>query len=83
MAHKTDLEKITDITLKEAFFIILERLNLEENYYLDPDKTKTYYDRLTVINKKKPTMEEIKKELLKYKNELIDCEKEKMKIFNR
>ena len=83
MAHKTELEKITDITLDDAFFDIIERLDLQENYYLDPDETKTYYDRLIVINKKKPSLEEMVKELLNYKNELIECEKAKMKIFNR
>jgi hypothetical protein len=80
MAHKTDLEIITEITLNDAFFNIIERLNLQENYYLDPDETKTYYDRLIVINKKKPSLDEMNKELVKYKEELINLEGTKLKL---
>lgn len=81
MALKTDLEKITEIKLKDAFFIIIERLNLANYYYLNPDESKPYYDRLIVINKDKPSLEEMEKELLNYKNELLQLEKEKLKIF--
>ena len=81
MPLKTDLEKITEIKLEDAFFIIIERLNLVNYYYLSPDKSKSYYDRLIVINKDKPPLKEMEKELLNYKNELIQLEKEKLKIF--
>mgnify|MGYP003137890672 CR=1 FL=1 len=83
MAFKTDLEKITEITLKDAFFIIIERMDLVNHYYLDPDEKKTYYNRLIIINKDKPKLDEMEKELLNYKKELIELEKAKMKIFKK
>ena len=82
MAIKTDLEKISEIQLKDVFFILIERMGLVPHYFLDPDEKKNYYDRLIIINKKKPTLKEFNDELVKYKNELLDLEKEKLKILH-
>ena len=82
MAHKTGLEIITEITLNDAFFLIIERMGLVNSYYLDPNETKTYYDRLIIINKDKPSLNDMEDELLKYKNELLDLEKQKLKILH-
>ena len=76
------LEKISELTLEDAFFIVIERLDLVDYYYLSPDRSKNYYNRLIVINKEKPTLEIMQKELSNYKEELIKLEQEKMKIFN-
>ena len=82
MAIKTDLEKISEIQLKDVFFILIERMGLVPHYFLDPNESKDYYDRLIVINKKKPSLKEFNNELVKYKNELLDLEKEKLKILH-
>ena len=82
MAIKTDLEKISEIQLKDVFFILIERMGLVQHYFLDPNESKDYYDRLIVINKKKPSLKEFNNELVKYKNELLDLEKEKLKILH-
>tara|TARA_B100000749_G_C18269903_1_gene399907 strand:- start:40 stop:315 length:276 start_codon:yes stop_codon:yes gene_type:complete len=83
MAHKTDLEKIADLTFNDCFFILLERLDLVNHYYLDPVETKTYYDRLIIINKEKPSLDEMKQELIKYKVELINLEGTKLKLYQK
>ena len=36
MAIKTDLEKISEIQLKDVFFILIERMGLVPHYFLDP-----------------------------------------------
>ena len=82
MAYKTDLEKISDIQLNDIFFILIERMGLIPHYFLEPDKTKSYYDRLIIINREKPSLEVFNKEVVKYKNELLDLEKEKIKILH-
>jgi len=80
MAHRTELEKISDLTFDDCFFILIERMNLVPFYYLDPEISKGFYDRLMVINKDKPSLDEMKKELVKYKEELINLEGTKLKL---
>ena len=57
-------------------------MGLIPHYFLEPDKTKSYYDRLIIINREKPSLEAFNKEVVKYKNELLDLEKEKLKILH-